>query len=182
MNCTDTVILTDNFNEVLTIGIQTSNSGPSNIVPIPAGFSQAGIYSFTNGTSTTGTVAGVIDLHFENSYVLAASGTQTLTLSALVDTLGRTVAMARVRKLLILVTSKTVASNDALTVGNAATHAWVAFLGGTTPTVTVRDAFLILDNSPAGLPVVASTTDQLKILNSGSNSMTVFVAIDGCST
>lgn len=179
---TETVNVTDSLDETLTVGVASVHTGPSNLTPIPAGFTSPGIYSFTNGTSTTGTVAGVIDLHFENSYVIASSGSTTLTLSALTDTLGRTVNFARVRKMLIVVTSKTLSSNDSLTIGAAALHAWVAWLGGTTPTVTVRDALLLVDNSPAGLPVVAATTDQLKIANAGSNSMTVYVAIDGCST
>lgn len=169
---TSQLSVTGRISETLTAGGQSSTlqlNEPQNS------------YSFLTGTSSTGTIASVLDLHWEKAAVtLASSGTVTYTLSALTDDLGRTVALARVRFVLLQITTKT--ANDALTIGNAATHPWLAPFGGTTPTITVRDLWLIVDNSPAGLVVTSSSSDQLLITNSGSSSITFNIYIAGNST
>lgn len=182
MNIQNQITIADVLNESYTVGALSVASGNLGEAPTSAGGTSPA-YNFTNGTSSAGTVAGVVDLHWESGpVVLAAAGSQTYTLSALTDTLGRTVAFARIRKVYLIVTAKTLTSNDFLTVGNATTHPWTAYLQGTTPTHTVRDTWLIVDNSPAALVVTAATNDQLKILNGGANSMTFQLILAGNST
>jgi hypothetical protein len=175
LNVTQDIVVNDTVVEQLTYGsVKTAASS----VPSPAP-----VYSFTNGTSTGGTVAGVIDLWYDQANLtavtLAPSASITYTLSALTDDAGRAVAYARIRRLQVFVTSKTAASNDALTLGGAASHAWTAAFSGT---ATVRDFWEVVDNSPAGLPVASGSNDQLKITNSGSNPITFFLRTSGCST
>src|SRR5579862_7144512 len=88
------------FTEQLTLGPTAASLTNVNCVPnVPGGSSPT--YAFTNGTSTGGTVAGVIDYDFIQTYTLASSASTTLVLSALTDTLNRSVAFVRVRVLLI---------------------------------------------------------------------------------
>lgn len=164
---------TSKVTETVTVGGRSQSIGP---LTYPAN-----TYTFTNGTSTTGTVASVIDDYWvKSSVTLASAGTVTYTLSALTDDFGRTVAFARVREIGIQVTSKT--GNDYLTVGQAGTNPWISPFAGTTPAAKVRDLWHIVDNSPAALVVTSSSADQLLITNSGSASMTFTIWIFGNST
>lgn len=161
---TQTIAVSDTVNETLSLGTATA----ANIQATTA-------TSFSYGT---GTGAGSIDLHWEHTYTLASAATQTLTLSALTDDIGRTVAFARIKRLLINITSKT--GNDVLTVG-AATNPITTLLGGTTPTFLVRNFDIKVANDATGFVVTPSTADQLKFVNSGAASMTFTVSISGCS-
>ena len=140
----------------------------------------ANMYSFSNGTSTGGTVSGVVDLTWSKASVtLASSASVTYTLSGVTDDLGRTIAFARIR-VWIQVTSRT--GNDYLTVGAAGTHPFTAPFSGTTPAILVRDLFHQIDDSPAALVVTSGSADQLKITNSGSASVTFTIWAQGNST
>jgi hypothetical protein len=131
-------------------------------------------FSFANGTT-----AGAQDLHWENTYTLAAGASQTITLSALTDGLTRTVALVRIKRLAISISAKT--GNDFLTVGNATSNPWLAIHGGTMPTFIVRRYELKVADDATGFVVVAASSDQLKLLNSGAASMTISVKLSGCS-
>lgn len=161
---TQTISVNDLVTETLSFASTTSNisiqSQPS--------------YSYTNGTTST-----AIDFHYEHTYTLASSASTTLTLSALTDDQGRTVAFVKVKKLSIYVTTKT--GNDFLTVGAAASNPFTSILGGTTPTYIVRGYDLKVAQDTTGFAVTASASDQLKIVNSGSASMTFTVSISGTS-
>jgi hypothetical protein len=173
MNVSENIIINDRVTEQLTYGSATT-SASSNPSPLPN-------YTFQNGTSTGGTVAGLIDLWWEKAnatvYTLAASATMTITWSALTDDEGRTVAYHRLRKLHVMVTSKNFASNDHLTFAPGATHGLAAL-----KSFDVWDSHHAVFNGPAGLPIVASTTDQTDITNNGASSMTFAVFSSGCST
>lgn len=131
-------------------------------------------FSFANGTT-----AAAEDLQWAHPYILAAGATQTLVLSALIDDLGRSVPFARIKRLAIWISAKT--GNDYLTVGNATTNPWLAIQGGTAPTFVVRRYELKVADDATGFVVVASSSDQLKLTNSGAASMTISVKLSGCS-
>lgn len=132
--------------------------------------------SFSNGTGSA-----QVDQHWEKiSVTLAASATVTYTLSALADSLGRTIPLSHVAALVIQVTSRT--AGDFLTVGDptaSLTHPWSAFLGGATQSVKVYDLFALGVGLTDGYAVVASTTDELLVKNSGSNPITFQIGLIG---
>lgn len=133
-----------------------------------------------NGLSTGGTVAGKCDLWWAKSgRVLASSASETWTLSALTDDALRSIPFVRIRFLLMLVTSST--GNDFFTAGAAGTHPWTAPFSGTTPAEIVRGLWFKMDDSPAALVVTSGSSDQLKITNSGSASMTYSIILGGNS-
>lgn len=125
-----------------------------------------------------GTAIGQIDLRwelgFKTALTLAASASVTYTLSALTDEGGRAVAFARVKKLIVFLVTRT--DGDFLTVGGASSHAWTAV-----PTFEVYDLEAKVNNQTTAFVVTASSSDQLKITNSGSNSITFQIALSGCS-
>ena len=173
-NCLNNFTVSDQITEVLSLGA----------INEPVQATSAPAYQFTNGTSSTGTVANVIDLHWElsgaNAVTLASSASVTYTLSALTDSEGRTVALARVRKLLIWLVSRT--DGDYLSVGNAASHAWTGLCSSGTATLKVYDQLSAVAANAVGLVVSSGSSDQLKIVNSGSASITFGINISGCST
>jgi hypothetical protein len=161
-----TIRVTDTVTETLAFGSVTGLAAAATLTPS---------YTFT-----TGVVATAVDLHYEHDFTLANGVSTTLVLSALTDDLGRTVAFAKIKRFSIYITSKT--GNDFLTVGAAASNPIVSLMGGTTPTTIVRGYELKVANDTNGFAVAAGSADQLKILNSGSASMTFTVAISGTSS
>jgi hypothetical protein len=129
---------------------------------------------YTNGTGT-----GQLDLLYSKQLTFVASTPQTLTLSAIADMSGATVAMLRVREFWLQVVSGTIIA------GAAGTHPWSPLLG-TTGTVTIGPgpAFGISDPTTVGgglgLVVASGSSDQLK-LDPGSSPAVVNVLIGGCS-
>jgi hypothetical protein len=174
MNVLNNITVSDQITEVLSLG---SINGPVQATSSPQ-------YQFTNGTSTSGTVPYVIDLHWElsgvNSVTLASGASVTYTLSALTDTEGRTIAFARVHKLLIWLVTRT--DGDYLIVGNAATHPWTGLCSSGTATLSVYDALAAVAANAVGLVVTSGSSDQVKIHNSGSASITFGINAAGCST
>jgi hypothetical protein len=162
---TQTVSIKNAISETLTFGLATSVNVPANV---------DATYVYANGTT-----AAAIDDRIEKVYTLAAGGTQTITLSAMTDDLGRAVAFARIKVLQVSITAKT--GNDYLTVGNAATNPWLAILGGTTPTFIVRGCDLKTANDATGFVVVSGSSDRLMFTNSGAAPVTFTVALTDCS-
>lgn len=160
--CSNTISVSDNIAETMNIGVFSSSQQAN--MPTPS-------YSLATGTG-----AGQVDLHWEKStataVTLASSASVTYTLSALTDDAGRSVPFVKIKKVLIFLTTRT--TGDYLTVAPGGTHGWTQ-LG----TFTVWDLYLNVNNSTAGWPVVASTTDQITVTNSGSNSITFQIAISG---
>lgn len=168
MNILQEFEVTDRITENLDYGLIT----------LPAQGQQKPVYSWTSGTG-----AGQVDLHWEKAattaVTLAAGASVTYTLSALTDAQARPVAFARVDKLVIWITSKT--GNDYLTVGGAALHDWVAIVGATGNTFVVRGLEVKVAGDATGFVVTSGVSDQIKITNSGSASITFWIALSGRS-
>ncbi len=132
--------------------------------------------AFANGTA-----ANQCDLKWSHTSTLAAGSNDTYTLSALTDGLGRSVAFARVRAILIV--PQSTVDGDDLAVGGAATHEWLAITGsaGQTYLVKSKGFDLKVAMNTTGFPVTASTSDQLKIHNSGANPITYTITLVGAS-
>jgi hypothetical protein len=162
---TQTVAVNNTVTEVLSLG-----------TAVAANLQEVSQPTYSYGTGVT---AASIDFVFQRTYTLAAGASTTLVLSALTDDIGRTIAFARIKTLEIKITAKT--ANDALTVGAAATNPIASLMGGTTPTFTVRRYFLDVADDAAGFVVTSGSSDQLKLTNSGTASMTFVVSISGCS-
>lgn len=138
--------------------------------------------NFVAGTSAT---ANAVNQYYTKAGTLAvtlASGaTVTYTLTALTDALGRATTFAGgVRGFWIKVTART--AGDFLTVGAAGTNPWVSMFAGTTPALKVFKYFCIEADLTDKYAVTASSNEQLKITNSGSNSMTFELGLIGCSS
>lgn len=162
---TQTVAVNNTVTEVLSLG--TAVAANLQEVSQPT-------YSYGNGVT-----AASIDFVFQRTYTLAAGASTTLVLSGVVDDIGRTITFARIKTLEVKVTAKT--GNDALTCGGAAVNPITSLMGGTTPTFTVRRYHLVIADDATGFVVAAGSSDQLKITNSGTASMTFVVSISGCS-
>ena len=125
--------------------------------------------SFSNGNG-----AGQANDVYKTTLTITASGTSTLTLTALTDAFGNSLVMTKLRALLI--EHQTTTTATAITVG-----------GGTHPLFGTTIAGLIIPNgnfnlytNKNGLSIVAATNDVLTIVNSdSSNSATVRVTILG---
>ncbi|MFL6141671.1 MAG: hypothetical protein ACJ72N_07350 [Labedaea sp.] len=173
MNVSQNIIINDTVTEQLAYG------GAS----IGAVSSQSPSFTFSNGTSSGGTVGNVIDLKNEfaaisgTAVTLAAGASITYTLSAMTDGLGRAVAFARLRRHVIRIIAKT--SGDFLTVGGAGARQCIDIVNGTFK-VTDEDRKTFADGP--GAIVTAGTSDQVKILNSSTHPITFEYALTGCST
>ena len=132
-------------------------------------------FTFSNGTGLN-----AINEYFSNSYTLNSGNSHatTLTLSALTDGAGRSIAFTKIRVLAVYLTTTT--AGFTLTVGDAALHAWQGPLDDATATYVVNPGGLWLAVAPdaAGYAVTSGTSDQLKFA-SGSNDVTFQVFILG---
>jgi hypothetical protein len=129
-----------------------------------------------------GTGLGQADLMFSDSRTIAASGTDPLNLTAtLKDPLGATITMVHVKAILIVAAST---NTNNVVIGNAASHPIAGIFAGTTPTIAIPPGGSFLFTSlGVGVPLVASTSDQLGVANSSSGSTVTYkVIIIGTST
>jgi hypothetical protein len=163
MNLTGSIALTYRINETLAYGL-ASESVQSEVLP-----------SFA---LAAGTGSDQADLHWSKSGVqLTATGTTTYTLSALADDLGRTVALAKVKALLIYPTTRS--AGDKLIVGAAASHPWNGPWG--TGAKEVKALYLDVADLTDNWAVSSGSSDQLQITASGSNAITFDIAVVGTS-
>lgn len=173
MNVSQNIIVNDTVTEQLAYG------GAS----IGATSPESPSFSFANGSSTSGTIGGTIDLAWMKAVAagtavtLAAGASVTYVLSALTDDLGRAVAFARLRRFALRITAKTV--GGALTVGGATANPCTDIVNGT---FKVTDYELKIFSDPVGAVVAAGSSDQLKIANLSANPITFEIALTGCST
>lgn len=116
---------------------------------------------------------------FHSQYTIGTSSSTTLTLSALLDKFGGSIAFTVVYGFLIQ--NMSTSSGKYVSLGAAAANPFVDWVGGTTPTVKIGPAGCIfLSSSIDGYTVTASSADQLKIANpSGAVSVVVKVTIIG---
>jgi hypothetical protein len=137
---------------------------------------------FVTGTSGT---ANAIDEYYikagTNAVTLAASGTATYILTSLTDPLSRAVTFAGgVRGFWYRATTRV--AGDYVTIGAAGTNPWTSMFGGTTPTIKVFKYFCVEADLTDKYTVTASSNEQLKFTNSGSNSLTFEFGLIGCSS
>lgn len=135
-------------------------------------------------TGTSGT-ANAIDEYYikagSNAVTLAASGTVTYVLTSLTDPLTRAVTFAGgVRGFWYRATTRV--AGDYVTMGAAGTNPWTSMFGGTTPTLKLFKYFCIEADLTDKYTVTASSNEQLKFTNSGSNSLTFEFGLIGCSS
>jgi len=130
----------------------------------------------------SGTGAGQADRIWHDKRTLAASATEDLDLAgALLDALGGTFVLARVKALLVKAAD---ANANNVVVGAAAATAWAALLGAT-GTVTLRPGALFAafagKADATGYAVGAGATDFLKVANSGAGTVDYEIVIIGAS-
>jgi len=132
---------------------------------------------------TSGVGSEQADRIWHDERTLAAAAADELVLSALESSVfGNDVetALAKVKAVLIVVT--TTASGTELTIGNAASHAWVGpFNAAGDRLKLTADAAIFLVNKQSGWSVGVGATDVLKIANTGSGSATYRIVIVGTS-
>jgi hypothetical protein len=132
---------------------------------------------------TSGVGSEQADRIWHDERTLAAAAADELVLSALESSVfGNDVetALAKVKAVLIVVT--TTDSGTELTIGNAASHAWVGpFNAAGDRLKLTADAALFLVNKQSGWSVGVGATDVLKIANTGSGSATYRIVIVGTS-
>jgi hypothetical protein len=123
-------------------------------------------------TGTSGTANAI------NNYYIKAG---TYVLTSLTDPLGRAVTFAGgVRGMWVKVTTRV--AGDFLTIGAAGTNPWTSMFAGTTPAIKVFKYFCIEVDLADKYVVAAGSNEQLKFVNSGSNSMTFEFGLIGCSS
>lgn len=144
-----------------------------------------GIYTFVAEPDivfVNGVAANKADTIFSDVRTLAASGSETLLLTAsLKDQFGNVITFAKVKALLIKASA---ANTNNVVVGNAATHAFQGPLDAATDTLTIPPGGSVLLLAPVnGWVVTASTNDNIKITNSaGTTGVTYDIVIIGTST
>lgn len=165
-----------------------------------AGFTRS--LSFTYGTGA-GTLGSVYNVNTIANFVrqIATSGTDTLTLSALVgtSTSGSTVTamtdclnqatpvFARVAGIMLelLTTGDTVGSSDptptlasSINIGNATSNPWTAIINSTgTIPLANGNSVCWVSRAASGFVVTASSSDQLKIANADGSVVAVYRGI-----
>lgn len=130
-----------------------------------------------------GTGAGQADQMFSDQRTIAASGTDTLVLSAgtLKDQFGNAITLGHVKAILI----KAAAGNtNNVVVGNAAAHPFVGPFNAGTDTVAIPPGGTLMLLAPVnGWAAVATTSDQLLMTNGSSGtSVTYDIVIVGTSS
>jgi hypothetical protein len=130
----------------------------------------------------SGTGANQADRLWSDTRTLAASAAEDLDLAGvLVDALGATVTLARVKGLIIAASS---GNTNNLIIGNAASNGFVSWVGAATHTVTVRPGgvFALFAPDATAYAVTAATADLLHIANSGAGTTVTYdVVIIGAS-
>lgn len=128
-----------------------------------------------------GTGASQADRIWADQRTLAASANEDLDLTGtLVDALGATLTLARVKVLYVAANS---ANTNNVVIGAAASNAWAGLLSAT-GTVTLRPGgvMLVAATDATAHAVTAGTGDLLRIANSGAGSTVTYdIAVVGAS-
>lgn len=130
-----------------------------------------------------GVAAGQANRVWADTLTIAASATQDIDLAgALLDALGGTVVLARVKGLFVYAHSDNTNNVD---VGGAASNPWIGLLGATHK-VTLRPGAVFAvaagQADALGYPVVAATGDILRLTNAAAGtSVTVDIAVIGAN-
>lgn len=134
------------------------------------------------GRLASGTGAGQADVLFTDTRTLAASASETLDLTgSLVDALGATVTMARVKGIVIAAAAGN--TNDVI-VGGAASNGFATPFGDPTDKVKVKPGGILALFTPdaTAYAVTAGTGDLLQVANGAAGtSVSYDVIIIGAS-
>jgi hypothetical protein len=162
-------------------GIQVTETLTTNFGSTVSDYTLPLSISYVSGNSANSLAINASFIHGTNTVTLATGANATYTLTSLTDDAGRSVTMAGgVRMLVLYVTSRS--AGDYLTVGAAGTNPWTSPFSGTTPALKVYDLLVLGVGSTDKYTVAAGSNEQLKITNSGSNSITFKVGILGCAS
>ncbi len=135
-------------------------------------------HSFADGTA-----ADQADILWYDERTVAIAANDDLDLTALTRTVFGsvlTVNFAKIKSLLIVNTQA--AAGEDLTIGAAASNAWTGLFGGSAHTLDVpADSSALLINRNTGWSVVDSSSDVLRIANSGTADITYRIALVGTS-
>lgn len=118
----------------------------------------------------TGTTNVQADMIFADTRTLAASASETLDMGSgggLSDYLGAAFSPAEVVAVLIAAAD---GNTNSVVVGAAAAEPFLAGMGGTTPTETIKPGGFIFWYAPAGWAVANNSNDKIKVLNSSSGT------------
>jgi hypothetical protein len=134
------------------------------------------------GANEAGTANNQIDRKYAKQHTIAGSGTLSLDLTAIAETIfgdAASIGMVEIASVM-LVNENTVAADDVTVGGDAA--AWVGPFGNANDTIELAaGSCLFFNNRLSGWPVVATTGDILKFTNQSLNAVTIDVVITGRS-
>lgn len=160
-------------NAKIEVNINASLNGVADLGTVQFNSSISKAKKFVPGTATTGEA----DILWTDSRSLAASGTESLDLAGgLTNVFGSVITFAEVTALYFYNTGTT-----AMTIGNAATNAWVGPFGAATHTLTIPAGEMLTLTNADGWAVIAATGDLLKVLNAAGATGTYDIMIIGRS-
>lgn len=160
---------------------QTSCNLQCQLTLAATGGAQNATIPITDGTATVytvGTSSGNINLEYSQTLTIASSGSPTtLTVSALTDNGGASIAFAHISawKLTNLDTTQT------LTIKPGASNgvAWLPSAGVTLPPGTAGNNSWLAQNVPPGQACVASTSDEITIAVGGGTNIQCILTLLG---
>lgn len=143
----------------------------------------AGRQNFTVGTTGSNKINEIYSVILKP----AASGNSLLDLTSLADVFGLSLNFARVKAIMFqLLSANQDASNGTactqITIGAAGSHPWLMFLGGTTPTVILKNGEMIAWMTPSsdGSVITGGSNNMLLITNNDTvNAAAVQVTLLG---
>lgn len=159
----------------LTIGLKVAGLflNTIDLGPVEQKISYSPSHQFTDGNADNKAEA-----IFTDTRTISASSSENLDLAGtgLVDAFGNTLTFTKIKAMIIVAAEAN--TNDVL-VGGAGSNGWTAWVGDATDVVKVKPGGMLVLTAPksAGLAVVASTGDILKVANSSSGSSVTYTII-----
>lgn len=177
-----------------TISQGANITGSNNVAGLGAGPGSGNNLSKTDvfkQSIANGAVLGADEVH-EKLYTIVGAGTVTIDLTAVVDLAGQTITFARIKfyRFHLLRAAETALDGtvgtacSGVTIGNAAANANLLDLGGTTPTMSLKNGGCKshTDLSAAGITVDATHKNILITNNDAVNTAQLLVTFGGGST
>jgi len=164
--------------QLISVAVAATVNNPLDLQNVASPLNLASSYGWSTGNG-----AGQADRLFSDTRTIAPSGTDSLDLAGvLIDPVGTTLALARVK--LILIRAAAANTNNVIVGGVANGLAAGPILPQTTGQVVVRPGGLLLVTAPdvTAYVVTAATGDLLQVANSGAGtSVTYDVVLIGSS-
>lgn len=128
--------------------------------------------SLSHGTGAINTA----DLIYAVQGTLAGAASVTIDLvGGVTDAFGNTITMARLKYLIVLLTTDT--NSSGLTIGNATNPINLFSAPTATHTIGNGGVFVIGNSGAVGIPMVAATSDALKLLNADATVVATYQVI-----